>query len=220
MSKEEPDPKQFEKEIVPIEQKLETLFKVTDELKGDAICKSNCKLCNSQYRAEAEEKFMASGNYFAVYKFLQSKNESISPNAVRNHLENHFMKPLLELRMKDYAEDLKGWLGTYQSKEQRLEGYLSLIDRQIHLLNANTSETNADQMRKTTDAVVKLMKEASNIEEILEKHREGVRPIMIFVERFREAISEQLNSIESAEARMALVQVLEVIEKEVEGIDG
>jgi hypothetical protein len=219
MSKEELDEKQLEKQIVPIENKLETLFKVTDELKGDVVCKSNCKLCNSHLRAEAEEKFMASGNYFAVYKHLNAKGESISPNAVRNHLENHFMKPLLELRMKDYAEDLKGWLNTYQTKEQRLEGYLSLIDRQIHLLNANTSNTNTDQMRKTSDAVVKLMKEAAHIEEILEKHREGMKPIMIFVERFRDAIGEQLQSIESAEARMALVQILEIIEKEVEGID-
>tara|TARA_B100001778_G_scaffold334977_1_gene350088 strand:+ start:6819 stop:7478 length:660 start_codon:yes stop_codon:yes gene_type:complete len=207
------------KEIVPLEQnKLENLFKITDELTGEAVCKSNCKLCNSIHRDDAEAKFMASGNYFAVYKFLDGLGEKISPNAVRNHLENHFMKPLLELRMKDYADDLKGWLNNYQSKEQRLEGYLTLIDRQIHMLNANTDNTNSEQMRKNSDAVVKLMKEATNIEEILEKHREGMQPIMIFIERFRDTIRDQLQSLESAEARMALVQILESIEKDVEGI--
>lgn len=204
--------------IVPVEHKLENLFKITDKLTGDVICKSNCKLCNSKHRDDAEAKFMASGNYFSVYKYLDNIGEKISPNAVRNHLENHFMKPLLELRMKDYAEDLKSWLNGYQTKEQRLEGYLALIDRQIHLLNASTNNTNADQMRKNSDSVVKLMKEATNIEEVLEKYKEGMQPIMIFIERFRDIIRDQLQNIESTEARMALIQVLESVEKDAEGI--
>lgn len=212
------DGEKNEKQIVPVEHKMENLFKITDEISGEPVLKANCKLCNSSFREEAEEKFMASGNYFAVYKYLSSKGETISPNAVRNHLENHFAKPLLELRMKDYADDLKGWLNNFQTREQRLYGYLSLIDRQIHLLNANTNNTNPEQMRKNTDAVVKLMKEATNIEEMLEKYREGMQPIMVFLERFRDAIREQLQTLESAEARMALVQILETIEKDVEGI--
>lgn len=206
------------KQIVPVEHKMENLFNITEELTGDAVLKSNCKLCNSIHREEAESKFMACGNYYSVYKHLISIGEQISVNAVRNHLENHFMKPLLELRMKDYADDLKKWLKTYQTKEQRLEGYLSLIDRQIHLLNANTDNTDGESMRKNTDAVVKLMKEATNIEDTLEKYREGMRPIMIFIERFRTSIVGHLQNLESAEARMALVQILEDIEKDAEGI--
>lgn len=212
------DENKDEKQIVPIESKLDNLFKITDNIKAEPVRKSNCKLCNSNLRDEAEEKFMACGNSFVVYKMLAARNEQISPNAVRNHLESHFMKPLLEMRMKDYADDLKGWLNTYQTKEQRLEGYLSLIDRQIHLLNANTSSTNADELRKNSDAVVKLMKEATNIENTLEKYKEGMQPIMIFLERFRTAIKDQLLTLESAEARMALVQILEIVEKDVEGI--
>lgn len=207
-----------DKQLAEVGQKLDGLFKITDDLKGDPICKSNCKLCNSNYRAEAEEKYLATRNPYAVHKMLVAKGESINYNSVRNHLEKHFMKPLLELRMKDYAEDLGGWLNTHQTKEQRLEGYLSLIDRQIHLINANTEETNSEQMRKNTDAVVKLMNEATKIEEILEKHRAGMQPIMIFIERFRETIRIQLLELESAEARMALVSILESIEKDVEGI--
>lgn len=207
-----------EKQIVPIESKLDNLFKITDNIKAEPVRKSNCKLCNSSLRDEAEEKFMGCGNSFVVYKMLAARNEKISPNAVRNHLENHFMKPLLEMRMKDYADDLKGWLNTYQTKEQRLEGYLSLIDRQIHLLNANTSNTDADDLRKNSDAVVKLMKEATNIENTLEKYKEGMQPIIVFIERFRTAIKDQLLTLESAEARMALVQILEIVEKDVEGI--
>lgn len=204
--------------IVPASGKLDDLFNVADKLTGEPVVKSNCKLCNSPLRAEAEEKFMKSGNYFAVYKFLKDNGEDISPNAVKNHLQNHFMRPLLEMRMKDYADDLKGWLNTYQNKEQRLENYLTLIDRQIHLLGANTKNTDAEDLRKTSDKVARLMAEATSIEDKLEKHRAGVKPIMIFLEKFRQTISTHLKEIDNSEARMALVQILEAIEEDAEGI--
>lgn len=195
---------------------LQNLFNITDKINGDPVCKSNCKLCNSQYRKDAEEKYLSSQNYLHVYRYLQTKGEDISPNAVKNHLEKHLMKPLLEMRMKDYADDLRVWAKERQTKEQRLENYLVMIDRQIHLLNSNTSETSPDQIRKNTDAVVKLMAQASSIENTLEKYREGMKPIMIFMERFEGIIKEKLEVMQSAEARMALVEILESLDKEVE----
>jgi len=193
---------------------VEPLVKYVDNLSGKPVHNPRCKLCNSEFRNEAEELWDRMGNLTAVHKMLTSKGEDIHKSSVRNHLMNHFAQPFREERLKEYTEDVKAWSEMEQSKEERLASYLVLIDRQIHKLNSMTDESSTDAMRKTSDIVVKLMEEAAKIEDRLEKHRQRMEPIQIFVQKFRDTMMVHLEKMDSEDGRVALVEILDTVEKE------
>jgi len=205
------------------EEKIQPLRAVTDFTdsldRSESIVIDGCKLCLSENREEAEEMFGRTGNYTQVLNFLRAKGESTSMSSVRRHLQKHYFKPELNASLVDYAEDVKKWAQFQQTTEERYVSHLTLLERQIHLINANTDPNSPEQLRKSTDAVVKLMEQAGKIEERLKKHKERFEPIEIFIGRFRSVLMAQLGKLPDEDpAREILENIMDAIEKEAENV--
>jgi len=204
-----------EEQIAP----CKSIIGVADDLDSQkAITNSTCKLCNSTYREEAEDIYEKTNSLAAVHSYLKKNNEKISQSACRRHIQNHYLKPELNAKLKDYATDLKDWAKHQSTTEERFISHLTLLERDIHLINATTDENNVESLRKSADSIVKLMDQAGKIEERLKKYRDRFEPMEVFVQRFQVAIMSYMEKLESEEARHALVEILGIVEKELEGI--
>ena len=48
--------------------------------------RTNCKMCMSEFRHDAEEEYERTKSIMAVFNFLKKNKESVSYLAVRNHI--------------------------------------------------------------------------------------------------------------------------------------
>lgn len=178
-------------------------------LKCEVICKTNCKLCNSKFRIQAEEKYSKSLNMVATHRFLIDSGESVSYMSVRNHLLTHFVQPELEERLRDYAEDINSWSKIRQEKEEMYRTQITVLQRRLHLMDSSTDNFDHESQRKTADTVTKLIDQINKVQEKIDLLRKDESPIKILLLKFEQMVKEKLENMKSEEARIALVDVLE-----------
>jgi hypothetical protein len=180
------------------------------------ILKTNCKLCNSIYRIEAEEMFADGKNPHQVYKWLKSKKEDISDKAVHNHYVEHYLKPIIETRIKTYAENLENYSKIKMQDEDRLRLYSSLLDQQIHMLASAIHQTNPEEMRKSHETLIKLIDQATKVQERINNLQSENEPVKILIERLNNVMTIKWNDAKSPEAKQAIQDILDVVVKETE----
>lgn len=205
--------------IVKDSRKYSSILDYAKDLTCHPIVKTNCKLCNSIYRTEAEEMFAEGKSAHYVYKWLKAKKEDISDKAVHNHFVQHYQKPMIEARIKAYAENLEDYSRIKMEDEDRLRLYSSLLDQQIHLLASAVHQTNPDEMRKSHETLIKLIDQAVKVQERIKSMRSENEPIKIFVEKLNNVLTIKWNDAQSAETKEAIKDVLEAVIKEVKGFD-
>lgn len=189
------------------------------DLSCSPIVKSNCKLCNSVYRSEAEEMFADGKSAYYVYKWLKSKKEDVSDKAVHNHFVQHYQKPMMEARIKTYAENLSEYSKIKMQDEDRLTLYANLLDQQIHILASGINYNNIDETRKTQESIIKLIDQAVEIQEKIRELQKDGEPVKILVERLNNVMTIKWNDAKNSETKQAIQEILDVIVKEMESVN-
>jgi len=194
------------------------IIEYAKDLTCEPVVKTNCKLCNSQFRKEAEELFADGKSPHFVYKWLKTKNEDISDKAVHNHFVQHYQKPYLESRIKAYAENLEDYSRIKMAEEDRLNLYAVILDQQIHILGSAISQTNYDDMRKSNETLIKLIDQAVKLQEKIKSMKQENEPVKILVERLNNVMTIKWNDAKSPEAKQVISEILEVVVKEMESV--
>lgn len=205
--------------LIVSEKNYTNVIDYAKDLLCQPVVKSNCKLCNSIYRVEAEEMFADGKSPFYVYKWLKSKKEEISDKAVHNHFVQHYHKPMMQAKLKAYAENLEDYSRIKMEEEDRLKLYATLLDQQIHTIGAMLSTHNMDDMRKSTDSLIKLVDQAVKIQERIRSLQADAEPVKILVERLENVMTIKWQDAKSAEAKQTIKDIMEVIVKEVEAVN-
>jgi len=193
-----------------------SIIEYAKNLTCEPVLKSNCKMCNSIYRKEAEEFFAEGKSSHFIYKWLKGKNEEISDRAVHNHFMQHYHKPMIEQRMKAYAESLEDYSKIHMEEEQRLNLYLIALDQQIHNLNSCIGNIYSDDMRKSQETLTKLIDQSMKIQEKIRSLKQENEPIKILVERLNNVMTIKWNETKSQEAKAVISEIVDLIVKETE----
>lgn len=204
------------KVLAKMDKSYSSVIDYAKDLTCNPIIKTNCKLCNSIYRKEAEVLFSDGKNPYFVYKWLKSKGEEISDKAVHNHFVQHYQKPFIETRMKAYAENLEDYSRIKMAEEDRLNLYSILLDQQIHLLGSTMSQTDVCDMRKSNETIIKLIEQAVKLQERIKSMRQENETVKILVEKLNNVMTIKWNDAKSPEAKEAIREILDVVVKEVE----
>lgn len=215
----EPDAKIENGIVVKNTEDYKSIIDYAKDLTCHPIVKSNCKLCNSIYRTEAEEMFADGKSPFYVYKWLKTKKEEISDRAVHNHYVQHYRKPMLEAQIKAYAENLQDYSKIKMQEEDRLHLYATLLDQQIHTLASSLAVASLDDTRKTHDTLIKLIDQAVKIQERIRALHANDEPVKILVERIENAMTIKWNDAKSNEAKQVIKDIIDVIAKEMEAVN-
>jgi hypothetical protein len=215
----EKDEKSTNDIILKNDKEYNSIIEYAKDLACNPVVKSNCKLCNSIYRVEAEEMFAEGKSAYYVYKWLKNKKEEISDKAVHNHFVQHYQKPMIEARIKSYAENLKDYSRIKMQEEERLNLYASLLDMQIHTLASCINGINQDEMRRTHDTLIKLIDQAVKIQERIRLLQQDAEPVKILVERLENVMTIKWNDAKSSETKQAIQEIIDVIAKEMEAVN-
>ena len=190
-----------------------------EAVKDEIICKPNCKLCNSEYRAEAEAKYATKNNAHLAYKFLISKNEDISYNAVSNHFKMHYEKQRTNLLVREYLDDLcKHRQGEADKRKDLLDRKNILHKEMVEIASLNNDGASPKERRENAESVKRLSDGIIKIEEKINEIDQEMEPVVVVIKSMKKIISNKLKEIEDEEVSSLLVSILNEWHEDVQKI--
>ncbi|MCD6435558.1 MAG: hypothetical protein J7L15_04150 [Clostridiales bacterium] len=183
----------------------------------DRITKKSCKLCNFEFRDEAEERFMNQRihNFNDIFTFVKSKGFDGSWFAVKNHLVRHFKNPKDREFLIEYAEDVQKWIKSQPDKMFSLRKRIAMLDREMFLLAAESDNLPNDERRKNADSIKKLADTLLNFESKLDDYQKSLEPATVVINHLKLIITDEVQHVSSRESKKVLVNVLERMQDQV-----
>lgn len=180
----------------------------------ERINKSNCKLCQSEYRDEAELEFDKTPNYLHLTEWLNQKGLDVSYPAVRNHILHHYKYDERKDFMLEYAEDIKRWAENCQDKVSSIKNRIGLLSKQMTEIASQSEDLKTiDEKRKSAETTKKLAECILTHEEKLDQYEKSMEPITLIFQQLKIIISDEMKQNNSEEAKRVLLNVLEKIQK-------
>jgi hypothetical protein len=197
---------------------LHNIQKYAENKVSSVIIKSNCKLCNSEYRSKAEDLYLETSNISSVFRMLKSKNEDVSIPAIRSHLKNHFIDQQQQEKIKDYAADIVKWKEMQASKEERLKTYLAILEKRIFQIAASIDDRTDVESIKTTETLAKLVDQAAKIQFQLDEENMRVEPAKVVIRKLQEIIEIRVKTSKSAELKNTLIDLVSDLQGNIGGL--
>ena len=185
---------------------------ICDYIKGinpDFKPRTNCKFCMSPIRTEAEAEYERTNNIRAVEIFLIKNKESISYNAIRNHIIEHYKKYEIQLRLKEWAEDIPAFMQYGKDRTQILEERKAILTQQMIVIASETEGKSLEDRRKSAEAIKKLSDAITTLEDKIDERELKMEPVFIIIEKLQDIISIRMKSNSSEEVKRELMTVLE-----------
>jgi len=197
---------------------LHNIQKYAENKVSSVIIKSNCKLCNSEYRSKAEDLYLETSNISSVFRMLKSKDEDISIPAIRSHLKNHFIDQQQQEKIKDYAADIVKWKEMQASKEERLKTYLAILEKRIFQIAASIDDRTDVESIKTTETLAKLVDQAAKIQFQLDEENMRVEPAKVVIRKLQEIIEIRVKTSKSVELKNTLIDLVSDLQGNIGGL--
>jgi hypothetical protein len=194
--------------------------KICQDNSDGIIVRAKCKLCNSEFRSEAENMYAESSNISAVYRFLESKGEKMSLISVRSHLLNHYTDFCKQERLNDYVADLERWRDTNLSREERLKNYLGILEKRIFQIASFVDKKDDLESIKNTDILAKLIAQASSIQSQIDEHDQRVEPARVVIKKLQEIIEIRVKTSKNQELKNHLIDLVSDLQGNIGGLLG
>ena len=173
--------------------------------------KTSCKLCNSEFKDEAEREYERSRNYKGVHNFLKKKKQEISYPAVRNHLIFHYGGKENKELLREYAKDVNQWVDLQGNPEEGIRRRIAILERRLILLDASSEALSLTEQRKNIELVKKLCDTILSHETRLEEYNQNLEPFRQVIETFTQIVNSEAKEIEDKELKQQLVKILNKI---------
>ena len=124
-----------------------------DDEMSHPIVKANCKLCNSEFRDEAENMFLQQRkpNFNVILLFLKGQGEEISFQAVKNHLVNHYKAHFRKEFLTEYSDDIKRWIDNQPNKVNAIRQRIAVLEKEMVEIASEGSSLQLEDRRKNAD---------------------------------------------------------------------
>jgi hypothetical protein len=189
-------------------KKVEKEQKFVSLIQDTQIIKTNCKLCQSKFRAEAEEKFEQSNNIRAVRRFLLDNGEEICYQSVRNHLLKHYLGSQRLESVKEWLEDVDRYSCSKYDRRINLYGRVKALNREFALIAAGTDGMPLDDRRRSADILKKLSDGVSGLEDKIDEIDNELAPVEIIIENLQGLLADKIKSTPNEEVKRAFMDLL------------
>lgn len=179
---------------------------------------SQCKLCNSKLRMQAEDLYQKCQNYTHVHRWLAENNEEMSWSCVRSHLRSHLTEAMTQERIAEYCSNMTAWCREERKKETRLEAMMGIFERRIMQLAAMADGRDDLESLKMTETIAKLASGMISIQQQIDDYKKSSEPAKIVIERIQQIVQVQLSSTPSQEVRKVLMNMVDVLEHDLGGL--
>jgi hypothetical protein len=177
------------------------LVNYADGISDGTISKKNCKLCQSPSRVEVEEKFLVTNSFTAASRILEKNGEDIDYSSVRRHLMNHLIVQQQQMAVKEYASQISSILKEHYNIRTQILERIKIMNRKMYVIEAMTEGQTLDEMRRSADAIKKLVDTIASAEKDLQAIDQTMQPVQILINNFKNIIQEELKKTNSDDVK-------------------
>jgi hypothetical protein len=180
------------------------------------VVRENCKLCQSEFRQEAEDHFAATPNYKNLLTFLRSeRGMDISYPAVRNHIIHHTMVPEKREFLCEYAKDIKKWADSQQDKVSSINNIIGIMTKELTEIASEGESLKLIDRCKNAETIKKLADGIMLYQDKKHEYEESLEPVVMVLNQLKVIIEDELENNPSIEAKRTLVKVLQRLQDSV-----
>lgn len=215
MSKE----KEIKKSEIATSNKSNYIEKLKENIESIIVPKSNCKLCNSPNRLEAEKLYDQNKTFKTIHKWLEDQGESYDYKSVCNHFNEHYTRQRINLMVSEYIEGFVQYRIDQVTDLDRLETRRDMLEKAFLVLAAqNDTTTNVSEIRKNSTALKALNDSVASVESQINEIKKENEPVVIVLKTLEVLISEAIQETSSEEVQKALISLLNNFEERVDGL--
>ena len=168
----------------------------SDSISDGPTVKVNCKVCTCPCRSDIEKKYTETKSYQDAFDVLAAKNiTDISYHAVRRHLITHFLAHEQDLMVKEYAENLSGYLDQRHDKRTQILERIKMIQKQMYKVGSMAENANLLDNIKSVDALKKAAETILLHEKEIESMDRDLEPVTLLMHNFRNIIQEKAEEL-------------------------
>ena len=183
------------------------------------ISKTNCKFCQSQHRVDAELEFEKTSSIKAAFRVLTDQyKEDVTYPAVRNHIVNHYMISERKVKIKEYGDQLKGWVNSERSRRWAMAERIAMLEREMANIASETNGKDLEEQRKSVDAMKKLCDGIMSMEDKMAEMDKTLEPVEIVVTRLSDIISNEIKTSNNNEVKRALADIMKKLSESVKDL--
>lgn len=172
-----------------------------------------CKICNSDFRKEAENFYDNTPNYRALMRWLKDNhNLEISYPSVRNHIVNHHKASQKYLFMEGYAEDVKKWMQMPNERIPALKKRRAILEREMVGLGAENDDKSGDEKRKNIELMKKLADTLLNYDVKIDELYKRMEPVTMVLTQLNIIMTDVVKKAHEDETKEAFDEVLSKLE--------
>lgn len=200
------------------DEDISSIEEISGNIKNEGvIVKSNCKMCNSRNRLEAEELYEKYG-YGGIQKACdllnKTYNEDISYIAIARHLRNHYERQKTQVFIKEYAENFKIYKSIYTDKKRSLEDTRVMLQKSfVEQMSIADSLSDSVEKRKSIELATKIATTLSSITAQINEIDKASQPYVIMLENLKHIIVDKIKESKNDDIKNALINVLDEWEK-------
>lgn len=198
--------------------KSSVLLDIAGNSSEEVISKINCKVCSSEFRREAEEKYDLTNNIRTSWLFIREKGVDVSFPSFRNHLLRHYIANQRRMQIKEYAEDIEEILVQKRDKRSQLLEKIAMLEKEMYDLASSNSNVNLEEKRKNNEVIRKMAETSLNYQNAIDEMDNQLKPLDIMLQNFQNIISEELKRNKSEEVKNALMNVFNKLTNTVQDI--
>ncbi len=178
----------------------------------DRIEKSNCLVCQSEYRQYIEELYdgQVKKNYSAIQSNLKDKFDfKISRHALRNHLIRHYKIAHNNAALQDYAEEINKWVRNQHNKTASLKARLAVLEREYFSIAEASDDLDLYERRKNAEVLKKLAETMLVYESKLLDISEEMSPVNVLFEQLTVIVNDELGSTDNSTSKKVVSRILD-----------
>ena len=178
---------------------------------------SQCKLCSApaDIRVAAESQYDHRASYRSIERYLAEKDFEISYHAVKNHMIQHYIPGKNVELMKWYANDVARWVNFSKDKETAMKTRIAVLEREMHMLSAQSEDLPLGDRRKNAEQVRKLAETLLSYETRLNDLQNQMGPVQHIFHHLNIIVKDELKRVKSVEAKTLMVDVIDRLQNEV-----
>lgn len=177
---------------------------------------NTCKLCNSQFRDEAEKMYENEVSMRKIWFWLKDdKKEDLQYLAVQRHFNKHFKAQENAIALSNFSESIDKWEKLNSGNEEKtLKRYIAVLDKEAMSLLSSNEDVDLAEKRKNIELVSKVASTIVSLRETIKKFEVESAPVKIIMQNLEKYVQITLENNTNIEVKKALVEFMQNFMKE------
>ena len=178
---------------------------------SDRVERSNCNLCQCEFRDEAEEIYedQKRKNYSEIRRRLKIDHDiDATSGGIKSHMFYHYKAVQNNADLQEFAVEVQKWVNMQTNKVGALKARIAILEREMFIIAQASEDLDIIERRKSAETVKKLAETILTYEGKLSDYTEEVKPVNLVFNQLKVIVNDELKHIDNIKTKKVVSTIL------------